>query len=114
MSKFDLYSLQFATSVAQEGIERLLKKAELVKNDSLKNERLLRRKCSFCYYVVGTGIVLQGFHEVKCCFCEKILKFGSSDISNVCSECSDKYNICVKCKADLDLKERRSLIRKKK
>ena len=114
MNKFDLYSLKFATSVAQEAIERLFKNAERLKEDPLKEERLLRKKCLYCYYVVGDGIVLSGFNRKNCGICNNEMVFYSSNVSKYCIICSDAYNICIKCGADLDLKERRSLIKKKK
>ncbi len=114
MSKFDFYQLQFQTSVACEDLDRREKALDNASHDWEKVERLRQRKCQACYYVWGSGIVLQGRTGWECHGCGSAKMASTSDTFKLCDDCSDKYGACRKCGADINLNENRKKLERKK
>lgn len=109
--RFDLYSLQFATSVAQQHIERTQNRLARLEQDVERGERIRRHECPSCYYLV-IRICGQAFTQYKCgwCFCE--FHWHNTCVPRFCAPCGEKLGICVRCGADVHLRSRRTLERK--
>jgi hypothetical protein len=71
--------------------------------DQLKEDRLIKKMCKYCYYLAGScaGAAMT---QRECAFCNNIVHSGSTDINVMCKDCATKYRLCVHCGSDIELK----------
>ena len=111
---YDLFWLNLQTSANLQEVERMCKRYDAYMHDYDNQIRLKQRKCAFCYNFRSGGITLQGFQDYKCKGCNVDKTHTNSDIPRFCSECSLTYDVCIRCGADINLKDRKVLIKKNK
>lgn len=111
--KFDLFSLQFATSIAQEQIERTTQRLERLRADANKDERLKRQVCPRCFYL-SARMCGQAFTAYNCGWCGGEFCWANTCVPRFCKNCAKKLGICIDCGADVNLKHRRTLERSDK
>lgn len=80
-----------------KNIELLLKKYN---EDSDEDMRKSHLKCKTCFYL-RSGIAGQGFTHCICQNCGKGITHHNTDVPKYCKDCSNKYNACVKCGANI-------------
>lgn len=86
--------------------EEYIEKAMDYLSDSGKKLRFERKYCKFCFYI-ASGIGGCAMTKSNCKCCGKEIMNGSTNVNRICNECSDEYNLCIKCGADLDYKSKR-------
>ena len=111
--KLDLYTVEFANSQAQNYVDSYLRKAKDLSLDARRTERIKERECPLCYYVLSGRSAGQSFTEWECRGCGKKNHHPNTGVPRLCTDCADKYGLCVQCCADVDLKSRRKLERSK-
>lgn len=85
-------------------IEHIEKLYKYFQEDPRKEFRMENRLCKSCFY--STGLSGQAFSFSNCKICNKEIVSPNTDVDHYCKECSEKYDICVKCGADIDLEMR--------
>ena len=74
-------------------------------HDTTKETREHFRECKYCFYF-RNGIAGQAFTRFNCKNCKAGCIYHNTAVPVLCLDCSFKYNICVRCGADLDFKKR--------
>lgn len=113
---YDLDVMNYKTEIANKSIEIMLKKMDSLDFDDDKHNRILAKECRCCYYIKRPRQKMPNnkFLSYKCCVCNKECLSTDTTSPYICIECSKKYQACVFCGADLELKNRKVLIRKVK
>jgi hypothetical protein len=81
--------------------------------DADKAQRHAARECVTCYYLRRGSIVGHGFTDWTCGRCQLVFSHANTGVPRLCHHCSEVLNACVRCCADLELKQRRKLVHKK-
>ncbi|PEP21502.1 hypothetical protein [Bacillus wiedmannii] len=76
------------------------KAIEEYESDINKEQRKEERECKACHYLKGGG-ALQSFTEYTCKHCKKKSAHYDSRVPKYCNKCSDTFDICVRCGADI-------------
>jgi predicted RNA-binding Zn-ribbon protein involved in translation (DUF1610 family) len=101
-----------ATHYSRQHLEEWIANAERAWVDEDREARLEAQQCRWCFYATGGRIVMPAFHQRGCESCKEILTYTSSDTNPLCKPCGKKLNLCVKCRADVSLADRRKLEKK--
>jgi hypothetical protein len=109
--KFDLSSILHANHWAKQLIESTVSRALNVLADRDRTQRLEQRLCASCFYLKRGQLVGHAFTNWKCLACEKEQSHPNTGVPKLCDDCTWKYNACASCCADLDLRDRKSIIR---
>lgn len=116
MRPLELRDIIWQNSIAQEAIDRHYKKIENYESDVAVVERQKQKECPFCFYFKLAGMGVDSKYEWSCKCCGTTHKrWGRVELTpTFCDECADKYDICKRCGADRELRDRKVLERKKK
>lgn len=93
----DKVSIVLATNQSKTYIENTIKRAENLKNDPQKKDRLSRYLCRACFYIYNSRIGGAAITETECGICSKTMTFSSTAVNIICSECADTHKLCVQC-----------------
>ena len=104
----DLNAIQMATLYAQRHIEGTRKRLARAEIDDGRVARLAQRECVVCFYMRG-GLAGQAFTDWKCNACGVDGNYPNTAVPRFCNACSDKFEICVRCGGDIELRQRRSV-----
>jgi hypothetical protein len=80
-------------------------KAAMVAGDAQKVKRIEERLCLFCFYR-HSGIHGQAFTAWKCILCDKPDTHHNTGVPELCRECSEAFDLCVKCGGTIDCQQR--------
>ena len=64
------------------------------------------KKCKDAHDRYASG---QGFRDFTCAICGKTDVWHNTDVPKICYNCSKRLNICQRCGASLDEKEKKGL-----
>jgi hypothetical protein len=86
----------------------ILDRAEFIRTDSKRGERLAAMNCVLCFPGYGaSGIGGAAMTSRECGLCPEIITSGNTNIGVLCLKCAKDNGLCKKCGADIDLKARR-------
>jgi len=89
-----------------------VKRAKEIIEDPRKADRLKEQECVVCFYnrprISGRMI-----SAVKCGYCDEEKRFANTDVDVLCEKCAKEFGLCKHCGADINLKNRHKLERKK-
>lgn len=85
-------------------------KADIINfnSDPQIEDRLKNQVCVWHYY--KTTISGQGFTKYKCLICDKEDYWHNTNTPKLCLPCAQKYDLCVKCGADINLDPEKDII----
>lgn len=114
-SKLDLPAVAHATHRANERKESILWRALRVIADPDREKRLQQLECPVCFYIDNSRISGQAFTDWQCSAClEEQPSWPNTGVPKLCKKCAAGYGLCVECLADLELRPRLKLERRKK
>ena len=105
--KFDAYAVQFQTTQMDIYSKDIIKCAMAFLTDHDKAGRKKKLECKACYYMRTSRIGGAAMTQVACGICDKVIMYGSTNTDAMCRECAEKYQLCVYCGADQELRPRR-------
>lgn len=112
--KFTAVQVNYANWAAQNDKDSVVNKALKVLEDPKREERMKLCLCPACTYLRG-GFAGQAFTAWTCEACEKPQpSWHNTATPKLCLECADRYGLCTRCLADLDLSPRRKVTRSNK
>ena len=101
-------AVMIAATERARGYERsVLKRAEEMKTDPRKVERLKRCECRACYYLNGSRIGGAAMTDRPCMCCGKVQHYSSTATDVLCMSCAEKHKLCKRCGGDVEMKVRR-------
>ena len=106
--KIDRASIERTTNEVASYVRALIERAEAMKDDDDRRNRLDVSECVYCYAPYGAG--RQGgtkTTQLECGLCSTIIYSGTTNCDVLCVECARKNGLCKHCGADVDLKVRR-------
>lgn len=83
-------------------VEKIKNRLFNYENDINRIERLKVHKCKYCYYINCDRVVMDIITEGVCKNCAKFTLYPDNHTDRYCDKCSEKYNICKHCGAQLD------------
>lgn len=99
-------SLALNTMIAQRQRDSLIAQAEKIQSDPDKEARLSKCLCVVCFYrgarIGGAAITSQ-----PCMACHEVQQYASTVTDKLCRPCGTKHRLCVRCGADIELKQRK-------
>jgi len=98
-----------ATGKGKRYVEKALLSAKKLATDEDRKERLEQCLCLSCFYLFKERIGGAAITHRDCASCDKEMRFLSTSTDLLCFTCATANRLCLRCGADLDLKERRSL-----
>jgi len=104
----DLVSIIRANTFAKNYNDSILERADNLKNDPEKKERLEQNLCTTCHYVNNTRVGGATMTTVACGICETDTTFSNTCVDVICPDCADKNNLCKHCGADMKLINKRN------
>ncbi len=106
-----LRSIQQATYYSKIHFDEMMVKAENAKADKLKTQRLKAGECAFCFYFRDSRFGGAAITTSNCRGCGEQMTFSNTNTDDFCKKCSEKYELCVRCGGDLNLRaKRRTLV----
>jgi len=98
----------------RERVEKALRAALELENDKYpKSEAKKHRKeqclCPVCFYLDRCRLAGAALTTSNCVYCMKETHFSSTATDDFCAECATKLKLCMRCGADIDLKDRRKV-----
>jgi hypothetical protein len=108
-----LLRVQLATTSATRAYDSAIVSATMAQADSDRANRLAARECKVCFYLRGARFTGQAFTDWTCAACGKKDMHANTGVPRYCNDCADGYGLCVECGADVELKTRRKLERKR-
>lgn len=93
----DKVSILLATNQSKKYIENTIKRAENLKNDPQKEDRLSRHLCRSCFYIYNSRIGGAAITETECGLCSTKMIFSSTAVNIICSDCAENKKLCVQC-----------------
>lgn len=113
--KFTAVQVNYANFAAQEAKDAAVNRALKVLEDPQREERMKQCVCLACAYVRGPYFAGQAFTAWTCEACEKEQpSWPNTAVPKLCLECADRYGLCTRCLADLDLRPRKKVVRSNK
>lgn len=113
--KFTAVQVNYANWAAQEKKDGAVNRAIRVLEDPERARRLELCLCPTCFYIDNMGFAGQAFTEWTCEACEKPQPMWPNTAHpKLCLECADRYGLCVRCLADLELRPRKKVTRSNK
>jgi predicted RNA-binding Zn-ribbon protein involved in translation (DUF1610 family) len=97
-----------ATNRGKRYARDLLDKANRFSSDADKVNRLKKCECTSCFYLIPVRIGGAAMTGRECAGCDTNMHFSSTAVDLLCKSCGEHNGLCVRCGADLELKERRS------
>lgn len=101
-------NVAMATGRAKRHVEDVLESAKKLSQDSEKKERLQESLCPCCYYLRKARMGGARITHKDCAECEREMVFSSTATDLLCIDCAKENKLCLRCGADLELKERRN------
>lgn len=101
--KMDVVAMVSATGMACNFINDVLDRADRLRTDSARADRLAKQECKSCFYVAGK-IGGAAMTNSSCGLCGKPLMFGSTCIDAICPECAKEHSLCKHCGGDLEMR----------
>jgi len=102
---FNRATLTAATAQSKRRVEDTLARAERIKNDTDKAERLEAQLCKACFYFTGIGGAAMTARE--CAGCGEDQLYGSTNTDALCMSCASEHSLCKHCGGDLEMREGR-------
>lgn len=96
------------TSRGKHLIDDALARAERLKTDAERAERLKEAVCSACWYLMSPRIGGAAMTARECSVCGTDNMFPSTATDALCKSCATENNLCCWCCGDIDMKSRRS------
>jgi len=105
--KFNRAIYTSITNTNKRQMRDIIDKADKLKKDLEKNERLKSQECSVCFYIKGrvSGATTT---ETQCGICSDKITHNNTAVDCICKKCSSEHDICVHCGGDLNNKVRRN------
>lgn len=103
MKKLDLDTLNFATSRTANYV----KECEKILNDSLKEQRIQKQECRFCFYT--SRLAGNAFRNYSCGICTKAGMWHNTATPKLCNVCAKEHDLCVMCGASMNEKRRNKI-----
>lgn len=94
-----------ATRAARAAVVDLLKLANDIDTDSMREERIAQCECRACFYRPRWGAACVTEQDCGCCGKEQV--YGSTATDVLCLECAKKHSLCKHCGGDLEMRTRR-------
>lgn len=88
-------------------LNEIVESARRAEEDADQTERLKARECKLCFYIRKHRIGGAAMTDAECQGCQKVMGFSSTATDKFCRDCSDKYRVCTRCGADMELASRR-------
>lgn len=105
--KFDAYAVQFKTTQMDIYSREIIKGAMAFLTDHDKKNRKAKLECKACYYMRTGRIGGAAMTQQACGICGDVVMYGSTNTDAMCRKCAEKYQLCVCCGADQELRPRR-------
>ncbi len=113
--KFTALQVNHANEMANNAKDNVVSRALNVFQDPQREKRLKECLCLACAYIRQGMLAGQTFTRWTCAACEKPQpEWPNTAVPKLCLECADRYGLCVRCIADLDLRARRKVTRNNK
>lgn len=96
-----------ATGRGKRYVDNALLSAKKLLNDDERVERLAKSECLSCFYLFSARIGGATMTDRECAGCDKEMHFSSTATNLLCLDCASINSLCVRCGADVELKERR-------
>ncbi len=106
-SKFDAVKVQRETDYAIHHAQDNVRNALEFIADNRKADRKNKLECKRCFYMRQGRIGGTAITQQSCGICEKVIMYSSTNTDAMCKECAEKYQLCVYCGADQELRPRR-------
>jgi predicted nucleic acid-binding Zn ribbon protein len=97
-----------ATGRGKRYVEQTLLSAKKLSTDEDRKERLEKSLCLSCFYLFKARIGGAAMTQRDCAGCDKEMHFSSTSTDMLCLECAKFNCLCLRCGADVELKERRN------
>ncbi len=94
--------IQKMTRRTKRHIDKTIDLVEKYENDPENKLREKEQKCRVCYY--ENYLAGQAFTKYKCIFCKEEYNHHNTHVPRLCMKCAKKYNICVQCGAEINVK----------
>lgn len=113
--KFTAVQVNYANWAAQEKKDGVVTRAIRILEDPQKERRLELCLCPTCFYVDNMSLAGAAMTPWSCEACEKEQPLWHCTAHpKLCLECADRYGLCVRCIADLELRPRKKVARSNK
>ena len=99
--------MQYTTYSAKQYVEDTLKRADEVKNDVRRAERVKAGKCPSCFYLRHGRIGCAAMTTQPCMCCGKDQVYGSTATDVLCLECAKEHDLCKQCGGDREMRVKR-------
>ena len=104
--RFSKYTIYNQTHRAKDYCKHILERADNIRADPRKEDRLKKAECPVCYYV-DSRIGGAAITSKPCQICGKGLTFGNTCVDYLCEDCAKKYGLCKHCGGDIEMKDRK-------
>lgn len=98
-------NMVYATESAKTYVRDLIAKADEIKTDARKKERVKACECAACFYRSGIGGA--AMTNRPCMSCGKNQLYGSTYTDVLCLDCAEMHRLCKHCGGDLEMRVRR-------
>lgn len=105
--KIDLVSVEWATTLAREHCENIIKRASNIAKDSNKKARITAGLCCMCFYA-GPTIAGAAMTTQPCGICKEIQMYSSTSTDALCLACAKNHELCKHCNADMKFRPRKN------
>lgn len=96
-----------ATSRGKRHVNDVLSSAKRLSTDEDRAERIKQSLCPCCFYLNKVRIGGAAMTTRECASCDKEMLFSSTATNLLCLPCASENKLCMRCGADIELKERR-------
>ena len=94
-----------ATERAIAHVQALLNRAEEIRSDARKNERVSKLECKACFYGQKIGGAAMTYRACMCCRTRVLYSSTNTDV--LCVNCAGAHGLCKHCGGDLNMRARR-------
>lgn len=95
----DISTMTRATRRASNFVADLLKRADRIREDAKKDQRLERHFCVSCFYIERIGGA--AMTTAPCMCCNRDQMYGSTDTDVLCLDCARQHRLCKHCGGDV-------------
>lgn len=103
--KMSVCNMVYATERAKRNVNLILARAQEVKTDPKKGERVAANECIGCFY--SSRIGGSAMTDRPCMSCGINQMYGSTYTDVLCLACAKNHGLCKHCGGDIDMKVRR-------
>lgn len=105
-TKLDTVFMVAATDRAANYTQDTIKRAERLRDDPDRAERVAAAQCRWCFYAAGRAGGAAITYK-PCAGCKTVMLFGSTNTDVLCTACATEHKLCKHCGGDSEMRPMR-------